>query len=401
VSRFAAALAIALIINAVFWLQINGGAVTLTADLLTSQGSAMPLYRTITWWVARAYLNEKTPPDVVLMGSSQMDAAAWGADMHVLHEPIDCVLHRQVISLDKKLSENYARPVKVLNCAIQGAVASDYYMLARALFTGTHKPKLVVVGISPRDFIDNQLASASSTEPFRFFYQYVDAGKLSAIAFPDPLGRMMGELEWATNRLPLRRIHAWLEEQMLAMQQAQPATKSKPQESGVMEALAGSAFTVKPGQLVVKDNMTGFWTDNTKEYAKRYRVTNPPSYKIQLSFFGEFLSLLKQENVDVLVVGMPTLPSNRALLPAAFWNSYRQQISLSCREHGASWLDISDNDDYRQAEYLDTVHVNDSGGDKLICAFAEAIAKRPQLAHRLDGKSEKIARKTQPISSGI
>src|SRR5262249_24344640 len=147
-----------------------------------------------------------------------------------------------------------------------------------------------VVGISPRDFIDNQLASASSTEPFKFFYQYVDAGKLSSIAFPDPCGRLMGELELATNRLPLRRIHAWVEEQMLALQQSDANRKnaSKPVENGMMEALTSSVFTVKPGQLVVKDNMTGFWTDNTKEYAKRYKCANTPSYKIQLSFFSEF-----------------------------------------------------------------------------------------------------------------
>jgi hypothetical protein len=89
---------------------------------------------------------------------------------------------------------------------------------------------------------------------------------------------------------------------------------------------------------------------------------------------------MKEKHIKTVVVGMPTLPMNRALLPESFWSTYRQNVADLCRRHNAQWWDMSQDDTFQKCDYVDTVHVNSRGAVKLVQTFAHLVAGNPELA---------------------
>ena len=395
--RFGATILGFFLANACVAAILGGTGANALSSQFKQQGNLLdPNYGTWTWWTIKAYFDQPRAPDVLLLGSSQVNSAVWASDAYVLQQPVDCILHRRVLAMETKLKDQLGAVgnLTVLNCAAQGAMASDYYMIARALFTADRRPNVVIVGISPRDFIDNKLAAASATEPFRFLSPYVDTGELTAIAFPDVIARLNAQSEWALGKLGLRRLHAAAE----AWAADRTAVSKHQTGNQLVNAISNSALKVKPGDWVVPPHLPNQFIDNTAEYASRYKNSNPPSYKIQLAFFAEFLEQIKRENIKVVVVGMPTLPMNRKLLPNGFWDSYRGKIASICVQHDARWLDLSQSCDYQQSDFVDTVHLNARGGVKLIDSFVHLIAGDTELARSLNSNGTTTAQ--TPVRQG-
>lgn len=336
-----------------------------------------PYYGSWAWWLVKEYVEQKQSADVVVLGSSQINTAVLATDAHESQQVIDTLTHREITSLERRLNDAVSGGnLKAFNAAIAGSVASDYYMVARALFGGYAKPKLVIIGVSPRDFIDNQLPVASATEPFRYFSQFVDTGKLTQLAYPDPIARINAQLGMTFDKLPLRQVHSMVDTYL--MSQKKEDTK-KHSGNALLAAVSNAAQVVKPGEWMIPANMPPIYVDNSYEYVKRYKDPNPPNYPIQLAFFDELLSWLNKENIKVLVVGMPTRPENRALLPTIFWSNYRLTLNGLCERNGAHFVDVSHCNDFEKSDFVDTVHMNAAGGAKILDVFAESIAKRKDL----------------------
>ncbi|RTL43214.1 MAG: DUF1574 domain-containing protein [Candidatus Melainabacteria bacterium] len=382
-SLFFVAVAGFAVINGLVVCAMGQTSIKLTRDAISQQTQLCPLFGSWTWWMAKGFLDQKVPPDIVLLGSSQMNSAARAGDAKLLNHAVDCVSHHEVFSLETALEKAGLPRNSVVNCSLDGAMASDYWMTARALLTDEHRPKIVIIGVSPRDFIDNKLVSASSTEPFRFFSRYVDSGKLSQLAYPDPIARANAQLEWALNSLPTRALHSSIESLLSSNQWR----GNKPQTQEVLGIVRDSQMMVKPGEFMEPAKTEGVWVDNSHEYINRYKNSSPPCYPIQISFFKEFLGLMRDQNVRVLVLGMPTLAQNRNLLSADFWSSYRTQISSICRDYNASWLDVSDSPDFNVSDFIDTVHVNSKGGAKLFAIMAEKLGSDANLYKALAAKT--------------
>jgi hypothetical protein len=98
-----------------------------------------------------------------------------------------------------------------------------------------------------------------------------------------------------------------------------------------------------------------------------------------MKFLDSYLSFLNGRGVQVLVVGMPLTETNRNILPAAFWQSFRDKISSTCTACGAEYLDLSASSDFNQTDFCDTVHLNAWGGAKLADHIASAIAASDRL----------------------
>lgn len=366
-----------LVVNLVVGKTVGASEGRICRELFSEKEYHQPGYGSWAWWLTKEYVDAKTPADVVVLGSSQINTAVLATDAHESQQVIDTLTHREINSLEKRLNKTVGDGhLKVFNAAIAGAVASDYYMVAKALFGGYSKPKLVVIGVSPRDFIDNELPVASATAPFHYYSQFVDTGKMTQLAYPDPIARLNAQLAMTFDKLPLRQVHSIIDTYLLGQKKDEPKKHS---ESALLAAVSNAAQVVKPGEWMIPANMPPIYVDNSYEYVKRYRDPNPPNYPIQLAFFDELLSWLAKENVKVLVVGMPTRPENRQLLPPAFWSTYRLTLNNLCQRNGAYFIDVSHCNDFEKCDFVDTVHMNASGGAKILDVFAEGIVKRQDL----------------------
>jgi hypothetical protein len=121
-----------------------------------------------SWWLAKAYFAEPKPPDIVILGDSQLGPII-GADTYVDHRPIDIVGNRRSHLLENDFRMLLNKQWRVFIGALPEAMISDELVISRALFSTKYKPKLVAITFSPKNFIDNCFPSPTSTEPFAVF----------------------------------------------------------------------------------------------------------------------------------------------------------------------------------------------------------------------------------------
>ncbi len=76
---------------------------------------------------------------------------------------------------------------------------------------------------------------------------------------------------------------------------------------------------------------------------------------------------------------MPLTAVNRALLPPVFWSNYQSELQEACAKTGAYYLDLSADSNFNQTDFVDTVHLNASGGRKLVERLAQTVADVPSL----------------------
>ena len=124
-----------------------------------------------SWWLAKAYYAEATPPDIVVLGSSQL-GALQGADAYVFDRRVDITGDHRSYVLEGDLRGFLNKRFRVLVGGLPGMMISDQLVISRALFSKQFKPQLVAICFSPRDFIDNTCSSPVRTEPFMFFARY-------------------------------------------------------------------------------------------------------------------------------------------------------------------------------------------------------------------------------------
>ena len=151
-----------------------------------------------------------------------------------------------------------------------------------------------------------------------------------------------------------------------------------PQTSGLKTAKIAMPFArIVPGEVTIDSNSWFFFSDNTRDYQKRYKNIYTSQFQEQLEYLDTLLSLLREQKIKVVVFIMPLTPSNRKLLPDSFWSYFIQKISTMCQKHDADWLDIdADWRAFTKEDFVDGVHLNLPGGLKLTRPIALFGAKK-------------------------
>lgn len=362
----------------------------LDQEAVNPQNADHPVQKqTKTWsyWVAKGYMEQSCAPDVVVFGSSQMGSAIACADAQLTKQVVDTATHKKLVSLETELFRQLGgKPVTVFNAAIPGCMVSDVDLISAVLFHESGlKPKVVVVGVAPRDFLDNTMPSPTGTEPWHFFAQFVPVSERPAAAFTD----FFTNLDWQINQHTLRELYP-LAQALLGTEnanepEAEADTKGKDKKNDTpLAAVLGTLGEVKAGQWLVPANIPPMWKDNTPEYKNRFKDSRHPIYITERQFFNDFLARMQRENIKVIAVGMPSLPMNRALLPDKFWVRFHSDVAAACRAHGALYVPMYDDPSYEVADYLDTVHLDASGGQKLFAKVAAAMAAQKDIKVALD-----------------
>ena len=359
-----------------------------------------------SWWLARAY--QLGRPEIVVCGSSQI-GGLQAADANLTGKAVDFVENHHCPTIEKGLEERLgAGAPYVFLSALPGAMISDHFAIARALYREKGAPPLVVLTISPRDFIDNSLPCAGSTEPYRYFSRFSDLSAYTNLAFNKPWSR----LEYFTsNQIPARRLEtmvttAWQNtiDRLLPSFETKEASPGERALAGEVDGkqqiqkqlkfvMGGYEGNIRPGQAVLTPNLPQIFVDNSRDYRRRYRNTHPDTYDVQMRYMQEFLSYLKQENCRVLVLGMPLTANNREILDGKFWQRYLQDIEKTCRKNDSRFLNLIADPRFDNSDFCDTVHLNAAGGKKLADIVAETVCGTPELRAALTECKNSIAGK--------
>lgn len=343
-----------------------------------------------SWWLARAYSVSKERPQVVVCGSSQI-GGLQSSDANLTGRPVDFVLNHHCPSIEVALAQKLGQKPYVFLSALPGAMVSDHFAIARALYSAQGAPPVVVLTVSPRDFIDNSLPCAGSTEPYKYFAQYSDMSAYVGLAYNKPWSRFE---YFISNEIPVRHLESAVKTNSAKLITAlvpPGAVQAKAHDvnTGASAAeqlkfvMGGYEGNIKPGQAVLTPNLPRIFVDNSRDYKRRYKNTHPDTYDVQLSYFKTFVQYLRASGSHVLVVGMPLTVNNREILSESFWQRYKGDLQAALKPTGAKFLDLIADPGFDNNDFCDTVHLNATGGGKLARAIAGAIAADRTLADAL------------------
>lgn len=347
--------------------------------------------RSWVWWAVKDFHNLQQPPDVMLMGSSLMMAALHGGDATYLELPQNVAFHHRSVLLEELLTNKTDRPVSTFAFAIGGQMVSDAYALCSTLFVGDKKPKMLVYGIAPRDFMDNTLTSPASTETFRYMSRLgglQDVGWQARATFWEKveyaIACVSSVYAHRTDFVYLQNHYVKqlakhicgfkdLEEVHTAFALRRQALLELPEDQG-------------PNDLMVmpykNDDAQAKYVDNTAEYRMRYRAFKPKLFEMQLSFLEKMLRYCSDEGIIVELVNMPLTADNVALMPPGFYDNYKNRIGSLAEKYQAEVIDLNDQNVFTKQDFADSVHMNGDGGIKFFNQLAQKLNAGSRVASK-------------------
>ncbi len=387
------------------FLTLNLG-LALSRPLVPLKASELP--NRASWECQRALRFQRdsatATPDVVLFGSSLMMIPTTCAEADFQGKIIDPVLEPYSNKLSQLLKSRGRAFQRCFNFAMPGAVISDHYLVSKALFKENQRPRLVVLGITLRDFMDCGVDSVAATPAYNYFHRYLSEAELDELVKTGQGGAWQNrdylvnkwlyiygrrlELQKLVQTAASRTTTDALQALKLPMA-AKPALSyeelCKPRENSLknqkdnIDALM-AAQEVKPGNFLILPNMQLPWQDNTREYKKRFAHKNEAVFKGQMACLDKLLALNESLGIETLIVNMPVTPMNMKLMPRGSYERYNAALNTVAQTRQVKVLDL--NGSFDMSCFRDTVHMNGKGGAALLNSIAAALSedKREQLS---------------------
>ena len=348
--------------------------------------------RSMVWWNISDFRKQAKSPEIVLMGSSLLMHALHGSDAEYLGLAQNEVFHHKSVMLENLLQEKTGKKVDTFAFALAGAMASDAYALASTLFTGEHKPKVIIYNIAPRDFMDNTLSSPASTEIFRYMNHVGGARDVAWQARP----AFMDKVEYGLENLSALYNHR----QYLVFLQHKYAESllrligyKNPTEIHTPFALRRLALLDLPEETGVNERLASphlkwAFSDNSDEYKMRYQPFKEKPFNAQLAYLKRFLSFCKKEDIAVVLVNMPLLEKNIKLMPPGSYDLYMNNVKSLANENNARFIDMQDSKVSTPQLDCDTAHRNGQGGRKFCQRLADHLTSGSKLNVEKNGSGQ-------------
>jgi hypothetical protein len=334
------------------------------------------------WWRTRSYVKSTVPPDVVLLGSSLMMIPISFRDADYLNKNLDAVSHDHSVYMQDMLKERAGlSDLQCFNFALPGGMISDDYMIFRALIhnqvRARQKPKLLVIGITLRDFLESHVNSASSTNTFHYFRHFFDIDDIANIAMPEfwqKFDYWQGKFLYMVGKRLDMQV-AFDEELKKTVAGVFGRAPEKALDAPVLTAnVAHNLKTeAEPGDYPLVPREKFLYEDNSAEYRKRFSHPSDKLFKTQSEFLSKLLTEAKSDNIKVLLVNMPLTPANKSLMPAGYYDRYLATVQDVRARFGCAYLNLNDGQTFTTADFRDTAHMNADGGKKLIDAMVAQI----------------------------
>lgn len=351
---------------------------------------SLPATHTWVWWATREFLDYKKPADVVLLGSSLLMHPVSRLDADFLNRDLDYVRHHRSVYMEAAISQRFGVTDPLcFNFALPGGMVSDGYMVARALFDGQRKPRIVVLGLCLRDFMDNGVTWCGGTPAFRYLKRFVNIDDLVDLAMP----QIWQRLEYGLGKV----FYLWDKHQDIQVVTAETArvyarrclrhifgssVKDHPEWLGPPP---NARSEVEEGMFIVRAHQPSSFQDNTAEYKKRYRSPNARQFAVQTEFLHRLLRLCRCRNIKVVIVNMPLTQVNMHLTPPGSYEKYVAVLRAASRCWNCPVVDLNAGGRFATADFYDTVHMNSHGGKKLLDAIVAEIASNRDLSGQLTG----------------
>ncbi|MBY0358811.1 MAG: DUF1574 domain-containing protein [Candidatus Obscuribacterales bacterium] len=340
-------------------------------------------------------------PNMIILGSSLPMHACFEADWLAANKPQwpTNYISRHTGSeyLNSLFSKNFAQPIHGYNLGMPACMISDSEEIFKDVLAHKIKPKILLITVAPRDFIDNMAQPVGNSRYSRFFADRRDGLNLS----------LAKKAEENTEEL---LNHAWRFFKVRA-------DYSRTIEFIVCSSLgrASNIFNAATGRGYKRDQLSeitqGMTTapyqdpepgtrsasDDLVVYRKRYLPFNEKRLSTELNHLNALLAMARQNNILPIVVSMPIHPQNLALLSNLEQDKTFASIAQVCADNNTRFINLSDSNNYANNDFSDSVHLRSQASkrffDELISALETDSTFSPQLSQLCSNNSKRIASK--------
>ena len=357
---------------------------------------SLPSVRSWVWWAAQDYKQQKTPANVVVLGSSLMMQCTWFQEAQYRQKEVDLVVDHRMHYFESILREKAGlSKVSCFNLALPGCMVSDDYMIIKALLSGAVKPDVLVIGLGARDLVDNKFNCAASSNIYKYLNRFVDTKEQLELAMP----QLWQRLGYQAERLVYFKTHsndARILCSVETLRLAQPLIKGLPPSrlNSTSEAdrrVASYQSEIQKGVWVAKPNVPDGYFDMNDDCLKRFRTPNDTLFANQKKWLELCLETCKEQNIDVVLVDVPFSPTARQLVHPGIHERHLSTLREFAKKWNCALVELDDPDKFDLTDFTDYAHLDASGGKKMLNAISEQIAAKKNLVARLQVASDRPA----------
>ena len=290
-------------------------------DWTHSNSPVKPCGQIASHWLAKAYFAKSALPDVVVLGDSQL-GPLLGADAYVYDRSVDIAGDRRSLTTEHDVKLLLHKNWRVFIAALPDAMISDQLIISRALFSRAHKqkPSLVIIGLAPREFIDNTGQRLTATEPFAFFAKSINLGRDACLFSPNCTSQITKQYKDCLSS---------------------PLTLGQPFQ------------LIRPGEMIIGSGDGNQFNNNTDGYKVKYNDPRGPQLAVQLRCLDALFRYLKQQHIAAVAIELPLTNANHIRLPESCWKCYNQKITDICHKNDVDYWDTELVwDDFREPNFV-------------------------------------------------
>jgi len=356
--------------------------------------------RTWSYWAAQDYRDRAKAPDVVYVGSSVMMHPTWWQEAAYRNKDVDLVADHNSHYAEAMLKKSTGLDLSCFNFGLPGAVPSDGYMITKAMFKDDRKPKVVVIGMVPRDMVDNDFGHAASSRHYRYLSRFVDCSGLEPLAVPNiwerPQYWVNDYIYFKGKSQPIQQVMRHDVEQVL-----KPVLTSLPKSPLDRVTDEDRKFAMHRAELE-----KGVWVAHPvtpyhyadvadRDCMLRYATPNNELFENQKTWLEMNLKALRGENIDVVVVNMPVTSLALRCMKDNVYDRHVDTLKTLAKKYDCGYLDAQATGKFEPMDFTDWAHMDASGGEKLHAIIAEYIATKKNLVAKLSGTSSSVAASQQ------
>lgn len=345
-------------------------------------------------------------PNLLILGSSLPMHACFEADWIATDKPnwpTNYILrHTGSKYLNGALNKQLGLNVQGFDLGMPACMISDYDTILKDVLAHNIKPKVLLLAIAPRDFIDNMAQPIGKTRYSKFFSDRRDGLKLSLTKTPEENTEEL--LRHAWRFFKVRADYNRTIEFIVCSTLGRAST--------IFNAVAGKGYN----RQMLNDITTGMSTAPYRDpepndqaaqndlvvYRKRYFPFNKKRLVAELGYLDGILAECRRQDILSIVVNMPVHPDNMRLLSNEQRDLVDTGITDICAHNGTKFININAKD-YAGNDFSDSVHLRSKASTKFFDQLAAELKSSPyfsrELAQRLpNNKQRQIAGATPKLN---
>lgn len=285
-------------------------------------------------------------PGVLLIGSSVMLFPMAQADRSMGLTRLPTFYYHFAKVLGKAISTNSMRSISTFNFATPLQMASDANFFLQQRILRKPPPKLIIYGVTARDFYDANYPDTLNTLNIRVGAEVADLPFLVSTSNCD--------FDKGLNFCLNKWFYLMDNRSLLADRLRHEAAR----------------LLLRAHRTLKIDSRIAVHTLSPYDYRKHYLDVTSEKFDQQLSYLAKFVDTCKQQHTKVIVVNL-TSPVELIFIPVDAYKHFLCKLDSVCRKGDCQMIDLSKA--FGHGDYLDSFHLNSQGGKKLINYLLPAI----------------------------